>query len=200
MTAIGPADDHHRKLVLSLTEQGTQIKFNCRPTVLGKTCPDSVAEDKKRTFHPAKMNQHSSFFPSVWKLKTNPVNPGRVIFRDFRRLVRERHLHIGVVRPVMTLHGPVSWNFDAVPVRVIQFFGNHLAVQNGWLWKKLELPGPIQKLEQRRSLWISFQSLGFILIGMEVSPWRQICDTRAFRIEPGNVRSRMKEIRTLHHE
>ena len=69
-----------------------------------------------------------------------------------------------------------------------------------FIWKNPEFPGPIQKLVQRRSLWISIQSLGFILIGMEVSPWRQIPDTRAFRIDPGNVRSRIKEITTLHHE
>ena len=128
---IGPPDHFADQYILTLRiNQRRQIKFGRQTRILAHSDKFSVEIDFQITFRPADMQHGPAFAPRLGQSKRKPVNAGRVVLRNNRRIVFKRHLHVCIDRFVgQPLHGPVGRNGNGPPLGILVFrfqipFGN----------------------------------------------------------------------------
>ena len=118
IAGVGPADHLADQSVHSLEIHcAGQVEFRRQPGVLAHADQPAVQIEFQIALGAADVNHHPAALPLLRRPERRAVNAGRILLRHHRRIVLERHLHIGVNRLVEKPgHRPVGGDGDLAPL------------------------------------------------------------------------------------
>ena len=165
------------------------VKFRIGPRILGHTDFHTVHVDEKAALHAAEVQNGTAAAPVAADREGAPVDAGRVLLRHKWRLLRPRHLDVGVVRVIIPLHGPVARHGDIVPARIVEAFGGERLLDQFGAGEIAELPLTVEVHDLRaveRLPRAGFR-LGLRRVREERGTGTHPVDPRAHRVfpEPG---------------
>ena len=115
--AVGPLDHHHRQLVLPGMGDARQVEFGRSARIFRTADQLPVHKGQKTALRTVEMKHVAPGGPRLRQRERAAVNAGRILLRHHRRIVLERHLHIGVNRLVEKPgHRPVGGDGDLAPL------------------------------------------------------------------------------------
>ncbi len=122
------------------------------------------------------------------------IEPGRVLVRHIGRRVRERHLDVGVVRPVMAVQGPVGGHGDRSPSAFVQAGLGEIGRDRFGPVDHPEPPVAVQGQVEGRGL-ASHRHCGLRIRKREQGrARRQPADGHRLRMDPGSRRARIQQV------